>query len=43
MWWRAQKHKVDHSNVTADWDTSTNSVIPAEAREAAKSRNSKSA
>ena len=43
MWWRAQKHKVDHSNVTADWDTSTNSVIPAEAREAAKVRNSKNA
>ncbi len=33
MWWRAQQHKVDHSNVNADWDASTNSVIPAELRE----------
>ena len=33
MWWRAQQHKVDHSNVTADWDSSTNSVIPADVRE----------
>lgn len=43
MWWRAQQHKVDHSNVTADWDASTNSVIPADVREAAKARNQKSA
>ncbi|MCW1959641.1 MAG: inorganic phosphate transporter [Mycobacterium sp.] len=34
MWWRAQQHKVDHSNVTAEWDSSTNSVIPADVREA---------
>ena len=34
MWWRAQQHKVDHSNVTAEWDASTNSVIPAEVRAA---------
>ena len=32
MWWRAQQQKVDHSNVNADWDTSTNSVVPAEVR-----------
>jgi PiT family inorganic phosphate transporter len=37
MWWRAQQQKIDHSNVNADWDTSTNSVVPAEVREAAKS------
>lgn len=43
MWLRAQKHKVDHSNVTAEWDASTNSVVPADVREAAKTRNSKSA
>src|SRR5215212_9062687 len=30
MWWRAQQQKVDHSNVNADWDDSTNSVVPAE-------------
>jgi len=29
MWWRAQQQKVDHRNVNADWDTTTNSVIPA--------------
>ena len=34
MWWRAQQQKVDHSNVNADWDSSTNSVVPAELREA---------
>ena len=33
MWWRAQQQKVDHSNVNADWDSSTNSVVPAELRE----------
>ena len=39
MWRRAQQQKVDHSNVNADWDETTNSVVPAEvraAREAAK-------
>ena len=36
MWWRAQQQKVDHRNVNADWDSSTNSVVPAEVREAAK-------
>ena len=35
MWWRAQQQKVDHNNVNADWDASTNSVVPAEMREAA--------
>ena len=34
MWWRAQQQKVDHRNVNADWDESTNSVVPAEVREA---------
>ncbi len=32
MWWRAQQQKVDHSNVNADWDSSTNSVVPADVR-----------
>ena len=36
MWWRAQQQKVDSSNVNADWDSSTNSVVPAEVREATK-------
>jgi inorganic phosphate transporter, PiT family len=36
MWWRAQQQKVDHSNVNADWDESTNSVVPAELREESK-------
>ena len=35
MWWRAQQQKVDSSNVNADWDSSTNSVVPADVREAA--------
>jgi inorganic phosphate transporter, PiT family len=35
MWWRAQQQKVDSSNVNADWDDSTNSVVPADVREAA--------
>ena len=35
MWWRAQQQKVDHSNVNADWDDTTNSVVPAEVRGAA--------
>jgi PiT family inorganic phosphate transporter len=33
MWWRAQQQKVDHTNVNADWDADTNSVLPAEFRE----------
>lgn len=32
MWWRAQQQKVDHTNVNADWDASTNSVVPADSR-----------
>jgi PiT family inorganic phosphate transporter len=35
MWWRAQQQKVDANNVNADWDSSTNSVVPADVREAA--------
>ncbi len=34
IWWRAQQQKVDHTNVNADWDASTNSVVPAEVRSA---------
>jgi len=34
MWWRAQQQKVDSNNVNADWDSSTNSVVPAETRTA---------
>jgi len=34
MWRRAQQQKVDHKNVNADWDASTNSVLPAQVREA---------
>ncbi|WAC56769.1 inorganic phosphate transporter [Gordonia sp. SL306] len=30
MYWRAQQNKVDASNVNAEWDDSTNSIIPAE-------------
>ncbi|WP_019971856.1 inorganic phosphate transporter [Mycobacterium sp. 141] len=37
MWWRAQQQKVDHSNVNADWDDTTNSVVPADVRQASKS------
>jgi len=29
MYWRAQKQKVDSTNVNADWDDKTNSVVPA--------------
>lgn len=36
MWWRAQQQKVDHSNVNADWDDSTNSVVPADLRDVAE-------
>jgi PiT family inorganic phosphate transporter len=39
MWWRAQQQKVDSSNVNADWDDSTNSVVPAEVRDATKPKN----
>lgn len=35
MYWRAQQQKVDSSNVNADWDDSTNSVVPADVRDAA--------
>ncbi|HET7739925.1 MAG TPA: inorganic phosphate transporter, partial [Mycobacterium sp.] len=38
MWWRAQQQKVDSSNVNADWDHSTNSVVPADVREATVTR-----
>ncbi|HQE13879.1 MAG TPA: inorganic phosphate transporter [Mycobacterium sp.] len=34
LWWRAQQQKVDHSNVNADWDSTTNSVVPADVRAA---------
>ena len=34
MWWRAQQQKVDHNNVNADWDETTNSVVPADVRDA---------
>jgi PiT family inorganic phosphate transporter len=34
MYRRAQQQKVDSNNVNADWDDSTNSVVPAEVREA---------
>ncbi len=30
MYWRAQQQKVDHTNVNAEWDDSSNSVVPAE-------------
>ncbi|WP_187590224.1 inorganic phosphate transporter [Gordonia sp. OPL2] len=30
MYWRAQQNKVDSTNVNAEWDESTNSIIPAE-------------
>ncbi|MDT5281344.1 MAG: inorganic phosphate transporter, PiT family, partial [Mycobacterium sp.] len=43
IWWRAQQQKVDSSNVNADWDSSTNSVVPAEAREATKGSEDKAA
>ena len=32
MYWRAQQQKVDHNNVNADWDDSSNSVVPANER-----------
>jgi inorganic phosphate transporter, PiT family len=33
MYWRAQQQKVDSTNVNADWDETTNSVVPAAVRE----------
>lgn len=36
MWWRAQQQKVDSKNVNADWDETTNSVVPADARSISK-------
>ena len=33
MYWRAQQQKVDSTNVNADWDDKTNSVVPAAVRE----------
>jgi PiT family inorganic phosphate transporter len=32
MYWRAQQQKVDSTNVNADWDDTTNSVVPAAER-----------
>ncbi len=32
LYWRAQQQRVDHSNVNAEWDSTTNSVVPADAR-----------
>ena len=43
IWWRAQQQKVDSNNVNADWDSSTNSVVPAEIREATKGSADKAA
>jgi PiT family inorganic phosphate transporter len=34
MYFRAQQQKIDSKNVNADWDDSTNSVVPADVREA---------
>jgi PiT family inorganic phosphate transporter len=34
MYWRAQQQKVDSKNVNADWDDSTNSVVPADEQKA---------
>jgi inorganic phosphate transporter, PiT family len=34
MYWRAQQQKVDHNNVNADWDETSNSVVPAEVKTA---------
>ncbi|GAA1479668.1 inorganic phosphate transporter [Gordonia sinesedis] len=30
MYWRAQQNKIDSKNVNADWDDSTDSIIPAD-------------
>jgi PiT family inorganic phosphate transporter len=43
IWWRAQQQKVDSNNVNADWDSSTNSVVPVDVREAAKGSEDKAA
>src|ERR1700731_2357885 len=43
IWWRAQQQKVDANNVNADWDSSTNSVVPADIRDAAKGSTDKAA
>jgi PiT family inorganic phosphate transporter len=32
MYWRAQQQKVDHNNVNAEWDDSSNSVVPVDER-----------
>ncbi len=40
MWVRAQRHKVDHTNVNAEWDSARNSVVPAEVRANAQLRKS---
>jgi PiT family inorganic phosphate transporter len=40
MWWRAQQQKVDSSNVNADWDETTNSVVPADVRHAQAAKSS---
>ncbi|OPX10482.1 inorganic phosphate transporter [Mycobacterium sp. AT1] len=32
MYWRAQQQKVDHNNVNADWDDTSNSVVPVDER-----------
>ncbi|MGV9712237.1 anion permease [Gordonia sp. NPDC003424] len=32
MYWKAQQQKVDSTNVNAEWDESTNSVVPATVR-----------
>ena len=36
MWWRSRRPTVDHNKVNADWDDSTNSVLPTDRSEAAK-------
>lgn len=33
MYWKAQQQKVDSHNVNADWDETTNSVVPAHVRD----------
>jgi len=43
MWWRSRRPTVDHNNVNADWDDSTNSVLPADGGEAAKAPDDKAA
>jgi len=43
MWRRSRRPTVDHNNVNADWDDSTNSVLPADGGEAAKAPDDKAA